>query len=116
MDPVSAVVRHVVFIDLASNCTDEDQYGLIDDIRRLGAVIPGVLSMTAGVAINCLSDTQRICLVSDHASMDDLVAYRKHPAHLKVAARVHELMVSVSSADILAAHQPDDPDQLSCHV
>jgi hypothetical protein len=48
--------------------------------------------------------------------MDDLVAYRKHPAHLKVAARVHELMVSVSSADILAAHQPDDPDQLSCHV
>jgi hypothetical protein len=102
MDPVSTVVRHVVMIDLASNCTDEDRDALIEDIRRLGESVPGVLSMTAGVAIEGPVATRRICLVSDHASWADLLAYRDDPAHLKVSSRVRELMVSVASADFLA--------------
>lgn len=93
------VVRHVAVVELADRCPDEDRDALLEDIRGLAGVVPGLLWMSAGTD---LGNPRRICLVSDHTSAEDLAAYVQHPAHLKVAARVGDLMTTVAGADFPA--------------
>lgn len=94
------MIRHVAIVELKNSCTDEERDALVAQIAALADEIPGVLSMTAGVARDLAgAPLRKICLVSDHASRSELAAYLEHPAHRAVAVRVGELREVVSGAD-----------------
>ncbi|WP_408899784.1 Dabb family protein (plasmid) [Nocardioides sp. R1-1] len=94
------VIRHVAIVELSSDCAPDDRDALVAQIRALGATIPTVAAMTVGIARDSSGQAlNRICLVSDHRTWDDLDTYLRDPAHQAVAREVGRLRESAMGAD-----------------
>jgi len=83
-------VRHVVMWRLREDAggVGRKEYAafLAGELEALGGLIPGILSIEAGVDDGCPGEGFDLVLVSDFPDWDALEAYQCHPEHERVRA------------------------------
>ncbi|MGO4533733.1 Dabb family protein [Leifsonia sp. 2MCAF36] len=94
-------IRHVVSWKLATpDDAERAQHaaGIKLGLESLPAVIPQIRFLQVGVNVVPANDFD-VVLISDFDSVDDVVTYQEHPAHLEVAAFIRSVVASRASVD-----------------
>jgi Stress responsive A/B Barrel Domain len=82
------MIRHIVLIRFRPDVTEAAIAAIFADLHRIKALLPGVLSITAGRS-ESPEQIERGYLhgfVADFADWSALAAYQAHPAHKAVGA------------------------------
>lgn len=78
------MIRHVVLWKFREN-EEENVQRFLSGLGELPALIPQILHLETGRSLRPEGEYDAI-LIADFASIEDLEAYKKHPAHLRVSA------------------------------
>ncbi|TCD47146.1 Dabb family protein [Chlorobium sp. N1] len=82
------MVRHVVMWRLKEDACGMGRRAcaekLVRELEGLRDLVPGILSLEAGVDRNCPGDAHDVVLVSDFPDWAALDAYQRHPEHERV--------------------------------
>jgi hypothetical protein len=94
-------IRHVVSWKLGA--PDEAQRAehaarIKRGLESLPAVIPQIRFLQVGVNVVPANDFD-VVLISDFDTVDDILVYQEHPAHLEVAAFIRSVVASRASVD-----------------
>ena len=85
--PEKGQLRHIVFLHLKKDITEEETATLIGKLKQLGEV-----ELAQGLEVGKVAETGDQRFISDHdiafqmtfASMEDYRTYMENPAHLKI--------------------------------
>lgn len=79
------MIRHIVFLRLASEQTRESGLLLLADVKsrleKLPALIPEIQKMEVGINVAKDSKAADLSLISEFKSWDSLQRYQNHPDH-----------------------------------
>lgn len=93
------MIRHVVIFQCdEAKASQEELEGIKCDLENLVDLIPELLSIEVGLNANS-AENQHISLIADTEDMAGLEAYSKHPEHMKVGARLREIMTGRTCVD-----------------
>ncbi|HEX6540411.1 MAG TPA: Dabb family protein [Ktedonobacterales bacterium] len=93
------MVRHVVMFKLNSQVTEEERNHWMESVRHLANEIPDVRNLTLGSDVLRLPRSYDVALVVDFDSLEGLLTYEHHPAHVAVAAVSRALASHAASVD-----------------
>jgi hypothetical protein len=84
------MIRHIVLIRFKPDTTETVIAGIFADLHKIKALLPGVISITAGRSESPEKIERGYMhgFVADFADWDVLAAYQAHPAHQSVGARL----------------------------
>ena len=97
------MIRHVVMWKLKSEDAAERSAQAAEIARRLNAlvgVVPELLSASAGANSVFPEANWDAVLVSDFASLEDLEAYKAHPAHAEVGRYIQSVVAERAAVDV----------------
>ena len=77
----------------------ENAQWMKEHLEALMGVVPELLSCEVG--INVVDGKYDACLVSTFASLDDLDAYKKHPAHVAISTYCNKVRESRVACDFV---------------
>ncbi len=93
------MIKHIVMWKLKpeaeGHTAAENAQWMKEHLEALMGVVPQLLSCEVG--INVVDGNYDACLISTFASLEDLDAYKKHPAHVAISTyckRVRESRVA----------------------
>lgn len=93
------MIKHIVMWKLKpeaeGHTAAENAQWMKEHLEALMGVVPQLLSCEVGV--NVVDGNYDACLISTFASLEDLDAYKKHPAHVAISTyckRVRESRVA----------------------
>ncbi len=96
------MVKHVVLFRFRDDVDAETRAAAASafksGILALKAVIPTIRKIEVGFNIN-VSEQWDICLYSEFDSLEDALAYGRHPEHVKVASALKPLLAGRSCVD-----------------
>ena len=77
----------------------ENAQWMKEHLESLLGVVPQLL--TSEVGINVVDGNYDACLISTFASLDDLEAYKKHPAHVEISTYCKKVRESRVACDFV---------------
>jgi stress responsive alpha/beta barrel protein len=80
------LIRHALLFKLKPGITEQERDSWMVEVRGLARAIPMVRALTIGADLMHLPRSYDVALVVDFDSVEDLLAYERHPAHVRVAA------------------------------
>lgn len=88
------MITHLVFFKMKASSEEgkeaANRHELVAKLRGLRDVIPQIIELEAGEDISRSSASYDVGLLTRFASLEDLEAYRVHPAHVKVVEFIQE--------------------------
>jgi Stress responsive A/B Barrel Domain len=82
------MIRHVVLFTWLPEMTDELEQQFADELNALAPTLPGVRSYRAGPDAGLIEGNYDFAVVGDFDDVDSYLAYRDHPAHQDIIARL----------------------------
>lgn len=97
------MIKHIVMWKLKPEAEGhtacENAQWMKEHLEALMGVVPELLSCEVG--INVVNGNYDACLVSTFASLDDLDAYKKHPAHVAISTYCKKVRESRVACDFV---------------
>lgn len=88
------MIKHIVMFKLSNRYTVEEKKSIASDLKalldKLPAKISEIKSYEVGVNISEAANAYDLVLISSFESMKTLEAYRVHPEHQAVVAKIKE--------------------------
>lgn len=84
------MVHHLVWLKAKLGVTDEQMVGMLEDVRALAGVIPGVVAIRVGSNFTDRAMGYSHAAVVLLESRDALEPYLTHPAHVAVGEALRE--------------------------
>ncbi|HXW47044.1 MAG TPA: Dabb family protein [Streptosporangiaceae bacterium] len=82
------MIRHVVLFTWSEGMTDEQEQQLAAELNALAPTLPGVRSYRAGQDAGLIEGNFDFAVVGDFDDAASYLAYRDHPAHQDIIARL----------------------------
>lgn len=79
------MIRHALLFKLKPGVTEPERDRWMEEVRGLARAIPVVRALTIGTDLMHLPRSYDVALVVDFDSVEDLLAYERDPAHVRVA-------------------------------
>jgi hypothetical protein len=80
------MVRQIVLIRWTAEATQEQKQKVMDGLRGLAEVVPGVRAVRMGHDLGVRADNFDFAVSVDFDSPEAYLVYREHPEHLRVVA------------------------------
>lgn len=97
------MIKHIVMWKLKpeaeGHTASENAHWIKEHLEALMGVVPQLLSCEVG--INVIDGNYDACLISTFASLDDLDAYKKHPAHVAISSYCKKVRESRVACDFV---------------
>ena len=97
------MIKHIVMWKLKpeaeGHTARENAQWMKEHLEALMGVVPQLLSCEVG--INVVDGNYDACLISTFASLDDLDAYKKHPAHVAISSYCKKVRESRVACDFV---------------
>ena len=97
------MIKHIVMWKLKheaeGHTASENAQWIKEHLEALMGVVPQLLSCEVG--INVVDGNYDACLISTFASLDDLDAYKKHPAHVAISSYCKKVRESRVACDFV---------------
>ena len=97
------MIKHIVMWKLKpeaeGHTAQENAQWMKEHLEALMGVVPQLL--TCEVGINVVDGNYDACLISTFASLDDLEAYKKHPAHVEISTYCKKVRESRVACDFV---------------
>jgi len=87
------MVEHIVLLKFSDQTTAEQRESVVQGLRGLQGVIPGILDLQCNYNISTRNQGYQIGLTVRFLDEDAVAAYGSHPEHQKVVALMHEVGV-----------------------
>lgn len=93
------MIKHIVMWTFKEDVAEADKLEMKRQLEALKGVVPTLLDIEVGLDVSCKEASMDMVLYTAFQSMDDLVAYAVHPAHLKVVEFVKPLVCARAVVD-----------------
>ena len=94
------MIRHVVIMKFAPECTTEQHSHMLAMLRALEQEVDVVRALTVGAHVLSTSPVPDLALLVDLDDRDDLATYTTHPYHLSVGAYFASIKDSAAIVDL----------------
>lgn len=74
----------MVLLQLVDGVSDAAVERIVDHLRALPSVVPGIESYEVGVDLGLAEDNARLSVIAEFADEQTYLAYRDHPEHRRV--------------------------------
>lgn len=97
------MIKHIVMWQLKpeaeGHTAQENAQWMKNHLEALMGVVPELLSCEVG--INVVEGNYDACLISTFNSLEDLEAYKKHPAHVAISTYCKKIRLSRVACDFV---------------
>ncbi|BBX74464.1 Dabb family protein [Mycobacterium shinjukuense] len=75
------MIQHVVLINFRHGVPETTRQQCVARLRELANLIPGLSNWRVGTNLTTMTRAWDLALVGEFDTLDDMTAYRDHPAH-----------------------------------
>lgn len=84
------MIQHVVLVNFRPDTPTDTRHECVRRLRELAELVPGLNEWRVGLNLTDLNRSWDMALTGQFESLDDVFAYRAHPAHRKAQKFVDE--------------------------
>lgn len=92
------MIRHIVMTRIREEYKDEIPW-IVESYYGMKGKVEGLLEVEAGADFLHSERSYDVALITVFESREALDAYQKHPAHLPIKKRIHEIRCGTAACD-----------------
>lgn len=93
------MIKHIVFFKFMDGKKESDAKELVSRLETLPSKIEYIRSYEVGIDVLEASNSYDVALVSSFNSIEDLMKYKEHPAHLEFAEYMRTVCDNTRAVD-----------------
>jgi hypothetical protein len=93
------MIQHVVLINFRHGVPEHTRHECADRLRALAELVPGLGNWRVGANRSTLARAWDLGVTGEFASIEDMLAYRAHPAHRAAQAFVDDYAADTVGID-----------------
>jgi hypothetical protein len=93
------MIQHVVMINFRLGVPESARRRCVTRLRELVDLVPGLANWRVGTNLTAMTRAWDMALTGEFATLEDMLAYRAHPAHLDAQKFVDTYAADTISVD-----------------